>query len=147
RGGARAGPVVSAQVHDVLPDRGRRGRHDHRHRAAARGAAARCRGRDGQVLRAGAGRVHRLHRDDRRAHAPAGGTVQPEHCAMSGAAQALAAGSRWRWWEVAILAVAIGSWFALPEQALLLNEIAILALFALSLDLILGYAGIVSLGH
>ena len=33
------------------------------------------------------------------------------------------------------------------EQALLINEIAILALFALSLDLILGYAGIVSLGH
>ena len=30
---------------------------------------------------------------------------------------------------------------------LILNEIAILALFALSLDLILGYAGIVSLGH
>jgi branched-chain amino acid transport system permease protein len=29
----------------------------------------------------------------------------------------------------------------------LINEIAILALFALSLDLILGYAGIVSLGH
>ncbi|HSN32641.1 MAG TPA: branched-chain amino acid ABC transporter permease, partial [Ideonella sp.] len=39
------------------------------------------------------------------------------------------------------------SWLALPSQALLLNEIAILALFALSLDLILGYAGIVSLGH
>ena len=35
----------------------------------------------------------------------------------------------------------------LPGHALLLNEIAILALFALSLDLILGYAGIVSLGH
>jgi branched-chain amino acid transport system permease protein len=30
---------------------------------------------------------------------------------------------------------------------LILNEIAIIALFALSLDLILGYAGIVSLGH
>lgn len=30
---------------------------------------------------------------------------------------------------------------------LLLNEVAILALFALSLDLILGYAGIISLGH
>ena len=30
---------------------------------------------------------------------------------------------------------------------LILNEIAILALFALSLDLILGYAGIISLGH
>ena len=35
----------------------------------------------------------------------------------------------------------------LPGQALLLNEIAIVALFAVSLDLILGYAGIVSLGH
>ena len=35
----------------------------------------------------------------------------------------------------------------LPEHALLVNEIAIVALFALSLDLILGYAGIVSLGH
>ena len=33
------------------------------------------------------------------------------------------------------------------EQSLLVNEIAILALFAVSLDLILGYAGIVSLGH
>ncbi len=35
----------------------------------------------------------------------------------------------------------------LPSRSLLLNEIAILALFALSLDLVLGYAGIVSLGH
>ncbi len=34
-----------------------------------------------------------------------------------------------------------------PRRLLLLNEIAILALFALSLDLLLGYAGIVSLGH
>ena len=34
-----------------------------------------------------------------------------------------------------------------PGKHLMLNEIAILALFALSLDLILGYAGIVSLGH
>ena len=33
------------------------------------------------------------------------------------------------------------------QHAALVNEIAILALFALSLDLILGYAGIVSLGH
>ena len=41
----------------------------------------------------------------------------------------------------------IASWWLLPGQALLLNEIAILALFAVSLDLILGYAGIVSLGH
>ena len=33
------------------------------------------------------------------------------------------------------------------QHAALINEIAIFALFALSLDLILGYAGIVSLGH
>jgi ABC-type branched-subunit amino acid transport system permease subunit len=36
---------------------------------------------------------------------------------------------------------------AVGQHAALINEIAILALFALSLDLILGYAGIVSLGH
>jgi branched-chain amino acid transport system permease protein len=59
----------------------------------------------------------------------------------------LAAGRRWRIWEYVLLAVLLLSWFALPGQALLLNEIAILALFALSLDLILGYAGIISLGH
>ena len=37
--------------------------------------------------------------------------------------------------------------WVLPGQSLLLSEIAIVALFAVSLDLILGYAGIVSLGH
>ncbi len=45
-----------------------------------------------------------------------------------------------------------GSWrsprsLAPAGKHLILNEIAILALFALSLDLILGYAGIISLGH
>ena len=34
-----------------------------------------------------------------------------------------------------------------PSHALIINEIAIVALFAVSLDLILGYTGIVSLGH
>ena len=63
------------------------------------------------------------------------------------AAAGLARDARWRWWEFALLAVLLLSWALLPGQALLLNEIAILALFALSLDLILGYAGIVSLGH
>ena len=45
------------------------------------------------------------------------------------------------------MAVLLLSWWLLPQQALLLNEIAILALFAVSLDLVLGYAGIVTLGH
>ena len=63
------------------------------------------------------------------------------------AAAALGRDARWRWWEGALLLALLLSWALLPAQALLLNEIAILALFAVSLDLILGYAGIVSLGH
>lgn len=59
----------------------------------------------------------------------------------------LAAQSRWRWWEISLGVVAVASWWLVGEHALLANEIAILALFAVSLDLILGYAGIVSLGH
>jgi branched-chain amino acid transport system permease protein len=35
----------------------------------------------------------------------------------------------------------------LSKHALIINEIAIVALFAVSLDLVLGYTGIVSLGH
>ncbi len=65
----------------------------------------------------------------------------------SSCAGSLAAAARWRWWEYVLVATALLSWFLLPAHALLLNEIAILGLFALSLDLILGYAGIVSLGH
>ena len=63
------------------------------------------------------------------------------------AAATLRFGARWRGWELAALAALAVSWFLLPGHALLANEIAILALFALSLDLILGYAGIISLGH
>jgi branched-chain amino acid transport system permease protein len=44
-------------------------------------------------------------------------------------------------------AVAVGAYFALPEQLPLLSAIVIAALFALSLDLIVGYAGVVTLGH
>ena len=64
------------------------------------------------------------------------------------AAQSIAADRRWRPWELVLLAALVISWFAAGnEHSLLGNEIAIFALFALSLDLILGYAGIVSLGH
>jgi branched-chain amino acid transport system permease protein len=35
----------------------------------------------------------------------------------------------------------------MPSHALIINEIAIVALFAVSLDLVLGFTGIVSLGH
>ena len=54
---------------------------------------------------------------------------------------------RWKLWEAALWLLALASPFLLSTHALIINEIAIVALFALSLDLILGYAGIVSLGH
>lgn len=63
------------------------------------------------------------------------------------ASQSLARRARWRWPEVVFWLVAFGALFAPPGKHLILNEVAIFALFALSLDLILGYAGIVSLGH
>ncbi len=63
------------------------------------------------------------------------------------AADSLRRDARWRWWELALFAALPLAWWLLPGQSLLLNEIAITALFAVSLDLILGYAGIVSLGH
>ncbi len=66
---------------------------------------------------------------------------------QSKVAASLAAQSRWKAWELALAALAVVSWWLLGEHALLANEVAILALFAVSLDLILGYAGIVSLGH
>jgi branched-chain amino acid transport system permease protein len=63
------------------------------------------------------------------------------------AAEGLARRGRWRWPETAFWLLAFGALFLPPGEHLLLNQIAILALFAVSLDLILGYAGIVSLGH
>jgi branched-chain amino acid transport system permease protein len=59
----------------------------------------------------------------------------------------LAARARWSPLEVAFWLAAAASIYFLQSKHLILTEIAILGLFALSLDLILGYAGIVSLGH
>jgi branched-chain amino acid transport system permease protein len=62
-------------------------------------------------------------------------------------ASRLARRGRWSPLEILFWLVAAASMVLLPERHLILTEIAVLALFALSLDLILGYAGIVSLGH
>jgi branched-chain amino acid transport system permease protein len=59
----------------------------------------------------------------------------------------LKASGRWTPWEVILWLLALASPLLLPTHSLLINEIAIVALFAVSLDLILGYTGIVSLGH
>ncbi|MFY8053820.1 MAG: branched-chain amino acid ABC transporter permease [Limnohabitans sp.] len=55
--------------------------------------------------------------------------------------------ARWRPLEIAFWVLAFASPYVLAHHALIINEIAIVALFAVSLDLILGYTGIVSLGH
>lgn len=54
---------------------------------------------------------------------------------------------RWKPWELALWVLALASPLLLSRHALIINEIAIVALFAVSLDLILGFTGIVSLGH
>ena len=54
---------------------------------------------------------------------------------------------RWSPVEIAFWAATLLPFLLLPNYLALASQIAITALFALSLDLILGYAGIVSLGH
>jgi branched-chain amino acid transport system permease protein len=49
--------------------------------------------------------------------------------------------------EIAFWVAALATIWLLPGRHLILTETAIWGLFALSLDLILGYAGIISLGH
>jgi len=66
---------------------------------------------------------------------------------VAAAAASLASRARWNPAEIAFWLAAVASVFLLPSKHLILTEIAILGLFAVSLDLILGYAGIVSLGH
>jgi branched-chain amino acid transport system permease protein len=59
----------------------------------------------------------------------------------------LAARARFGPFEIAFWLVAFATIYFLPGRHLILTETAIWGLFALSLDLILGYAGIISLGH
>jgi branched-chain amino acid transport system permease protein len=54
---------------------------------------------------------------------------------------------RWRPAELAFWLLPVLAYFVFPDNLVLLTQIAITALFCISLDLILGYAGIVSLGH
>lgn len=55
--------------------------------------------------------------------------------------------ARFKAWEPLFWAIAFLAPWGLSQHALIVNEIAIVALFGVSLDLVLGYAGIVSLGH
>ncbi len=54
---------------------------------------------------------------------------------------------RWRAREILPWLAAVAAFFAFPNQMILGGQTLIMILFALSLDLIVGYAGIVTLGH
>jgi branched-chain amino acid transport system permease protein len=52
-----------------------------------------------------------------------------------------------QWWEVLPWVAALAAFFAFPNYLAFGTQVLITILFALSLDLVLGYAGIVTLGH
>ena len=54
---------------------------------------------------------------------------------------------RWSALEMAFWCVPIAVFFLFPDYLVFGSQVLIVGLFALSLDLVLGYAGIVSLGH
>jgi branched-chain amino acid transport system permease protein len=66
---------------------------------------------------------------------------------VAGALQYAERATRWRPLEVGFWLATLLPFVLAPSYLVLASQIAITALFALSLDLILGYAGIVSLGH
>jgi branched-chain amino acid transport system permease protein len=61
--------------------------------------------------------------------------------------QYLQAQCRWHPLEIVFWLATLLPFFLFPSYLSLANQIAITALFALSLDIILGYGGVVSLGH
>jgi branched-chain amino acid transport system permease protein len=67
--------------------------------------------------------------------------------AQADVGQSAIAHARWHWGEFAFWIVMLASALVFPSRYLIMTDIVRLGLFALSLDLILGYAGIVSLGH
>jgi branched-chain amino acid transport system permease protein len=67
--------------------------------------------------------------------------------AIAGPHEYLAGQTRWRTSEIAFWFATLLPFILFQSHLQLASQIAITAMFALSLDLILGYAGIVSLGH
>ena len=73
--------------------------------------------------------------------------MTPPALAIRNATEWLSTRARWQPLEVLFWLGAFVAIYLFPDRHLILTEIAWLGLFALSLDLILGYAGIISLGH
>jgi branched-chain amino acid transport system permease protein len=66
---------------------------------------------------------------------------------LAGASEQLARQIRWRPLEIGFWLAALLPFAVTPNYLSLASQVAITALFALSLDLLVGYAGLVSLGH
>jgi branched-chain amino acid transport system permease protein len=73
--------------------------------------------------------------------------VASETIIAAGPHDFLQAQLRWRWSEVAFWLAALTPFVLAPNYLILASQVAITSLFALSLDLILGFSGIISLGH
>src|SRR5699024_6466261 len=78
---------------------------------------------------------------------PAMETTSRRAADNAGALQRYRRKARWQPLEYLFWCLPVAAYFAFPNSYLLLTQITIAALFALSLDLIYGYAGILSLGH
>ncbi len=66
---------------------------------------------------------------------------------ISGPHAVLQAQARWRTAEIAFWLATLLPFVLAPDYLVLASQVAIAALFVLSLDLILGFSGIISLGH
>jgi len=74
-------------------------------------------------------------------------TGQGRAAARARAAEYLVRRHRLKWAEALPWLVAIACFFLFPGRMIFGGQVLIMVMFALSLDLILGYAGIVTLGH
>jgi branched-chain amino acid transport system permease protein len=71
----------------------------------------------------------------------------PAPAARARAIAFLATRHRLRVWEALPWLMALAAFFIFPDRMVFGSQVLVMVLFALSLDLILGFAGIVSLGH
>ena len=67
--------------------------------------------------------------------------------AQQSARRLFALRSRWRWEEIVFWLAMAASYFVFPDHLVLLTQAMITGLFVVSLDVMLGYAGIPSMGH
>jgi len=74
-------------------------------------------------------------------------TTEPAAPVDHPGAQSLTTRHQWRWWESLPWLIGVGFYFAFPDYLGFGAELLSVILFALSLDLALGYAGIITLGH